>query len=50
MSTPLIVNNDTYDLNILNVLKCRNLNRILIGHLNINSLGSKLKIIVFDSS
>ena len=41
---------DTSDLDILKDLRCKNLNRILIGHLNINSLRNKLEILVFDSS
>ena len=37
---------DTSDLGILNDLRCKNLNRILIGHLNINSLRNKFEILV----
>ena len=33
-------------LDILNDLRCKNLNRILIGHLNINSLTNKFEILV----
>ena len=37
---------DTSDLDILKALRCKNVNRILIGHLNINSLRNKLEILV----
>ena len=40
------VNDDTSDLDILKDLRCKNLNRILIGHLNINSLRNKFEILV----
>ena len=40
------VNDDTSDLDILKNLRCKNLNRILIGHLNINSLRNKFEILV----
>ena len=33
-------------MDILNDLRCKNLNRILIGHLNINSLRDKFEILV----
>ena len=39
-------NDDTSDLDILNDLRCKNLNRILIGHLKINSLRNKFEILV----
>ena len=39
-------NADTSDLDILNDLRCKNLNRILIGHPSINSLRNKFKILV----
>ena len=39
-------NDDTSDLDILNDLRCKNLNRILIGHLNMNSLRNNFKILV----
>ena len=39
-------NDGTSNLDILNDLRCRNLNRILIGHLNINSLRNKFEILV----
>ena len=44
------VNDDTSDLDILKDLRSKILNRILIGHLNINSLRNKFEIRVFDSS
>ena len=40
------LNDDTSDLDILKDLRCKNLNRILIGHLNINSLRNKFEILV----
>ena len=40
------VNDDTSDLDILKDLRCKNLNRILTGHLNINSLRNKFEILV----
>ena len=39
-------NADTSDLDILNDLRCKNLNRILIGHPSIDSLRNKFKILV----
>ena len=39
-------NDDSSDLDILNGLRCKYLNRILIGHLNINSLRNKSEILV----
>ena len=39
-------NDDTTDLDILNDLRRKNLNRVLIGHLNINSLRDKFEILV----
>ena len=39
-------NDDTSDLDILNDLRYKNLNRILIGHLKINSLRNKFEILV----
>ena len=39
-------NDGTFDLYILNGLRCKNLNHILIGHLNIKSLRDKLEILV----
>ena len=41
-------NDDTSDLDILDDLRCKNLNRILIGHLNIRSLRNKFEILVFS--
>ena len=40
------LNDDTSDLDILKDLRCKNLNRILIGHLNINSLRNQFEILV----
>ena len=40
------LNDDTSDLDILKDLRCKNLNRVLIGHLNINSLRNKFEILV----
>ena len=40
------VNDDTSDLDILKDLRCKILNRILIGHLIINSLRNKFEILV----
>ena len=39
-------NDDTSDLDILNDLRCKNLNRILIVHLNMNSLRNKFEILM----
>ena len=39
-------NDDISDLDILIDLRCKNLNRILIGHLNINSSRSKFEILI----
>ena len=39
-------NGDTSGLDILNDLRCKNLNCILIGHLNINSLRNKFEILL----
>ena len=39
------VNDNTSNLNILKDLRCKNLNRILIGHLNINSVRNKFEIL-----
>ena len=39
-------NDDSSDLDILSRLRCKYLNRILIGHLNIDSLRNKSEILV----
>ena len=39
-------NDDTTDLGILNDFTYKNLDRILIGHLNIDSLGNKFEILL----
>ena len=39
-------NDDTTDLDILNDFTYKNLDRILIGHLNIDSLGNKFEILL----
>ena len=39
-------NDDSSDLDILSGLRCKYLNRILIGHLNIDSLRNKSEILV----
>ena len=41
-------NVDTSDLDILNELRCKNLNHILIGHLNLNSWRKKIEILVYS--
>lgn len=43
-------NDGASDLDFLNSLRCQKSNRILIGHININSLMNKIEIIVFNSS
>ena len=40
------LNDDTSDLDVLKDLRCKNLSRILIGHLNINSLKNKFETLV----
>ena len=39
-------NDDTSNLHVLNDLRCKSLNCILTGHLDINSLGRKCEILV----